>query len=168
MSHNVLPARVRDLTGARFGMLIATSYAGILKGRAAYWNVHCDCGKTNVVRSSALVAGKAVSCGCYKLVATRTHGHYVGGQPSGEYNSWANMIQRCTNPEHPHYEDYGGRGIRVCERWLVFENFLADMGKKPLSSYSIERVENRLGYFLKNCVWASALTQARNKRRYRK
>lgn len=72
------------------------------------------------------------------------------------------MLKRCNNKNDPHWPNYGGRGIRVCERWTDFSNFLSDMGEKPLGT-SIERLDNDRGYEPKNCVWATNDTQARNK-----
>ena len=77
---------------------------------------------------------------------------------------WGAMIQRCTNPNHPSYKNYGGRGITVCERWRKLANFEADMGPRPFPGASIERVENDKGYCPENCVWATTKEQAKNKR----
>lgn len=74
------------------------------------------------------------------------------------------MIERCTNPNHEHWNDYGGRGIRVCERWQRFENFLADMGLKPHPKLTLERVDNELGYYKENCKWATQAEQNANRR----
>jgi hypothetical protein len=91
-----------------------------------------------------------------------SHGHCTGGF-SPEYHSWSGMIQRCTNPKRAAYKHYGGRGITVCDRWRVFENFFADMGERPPGT-SLERKELDQGYDPGNCVWATAIVQARNSR----
>lgn len=81
-----------------------------------------------------------------------------------EYTAWANMKKRCNNPNHPQWNNYGGRGIKVCERWNLFDNFLKDMGRKPNPSFTLERRDNDLGYFPENCLWASRLDQTINRR----
>jgi hypothetical protein len=85
---------------------------------------------------------------------------------SPTYNAWQNMIARCYNPNHPWFQDYGARGITVCERWHKFENFLADMGERP-KSLTLERKRNSEGYSPDNCIWATAQEQARNRRNTR-
>jgi hypothetical protein len=87
-----------------------------------------------------------------------------GKRNTPEYEAWQHMKSRCFNPKSRAYKDYGGRGISVCEKWLVFENFYQDMGKKPHPKLSLERVENDLGYFPGNCKWATASEQISNRR----
>lgn len=83
---------------------------------------------------------------------------------SDEYQSWANIKSRCTNPKASHYERYGGRGVIMCERWLnSFENFFEDMGKRPSKEHSIDRINNDGNYELDNCRWATNSQQSRNK-----
>lgn len=89
-----------------------------------------------------------------------THGHTTGGF-SPEYHSWSSMLQRCTNPKRPMFKHYGGRGIKVCDRWRKFENFLADMGPRPKGK-TLERKDVHGHYEPENCVWADSVTQARN------
>jgi len=92
----------------------------------------------------------------------KTHGHT--NPPSPTYNAWVNMVQRCCNANHPKFPRYGGRGIRVCERWLTFENFLADMGLKPSDNpTSIGRRDNDGDYEPGNCRWETPVQQANNK-----
>lgn len=94
---------------------------------------------------------------------TLRHGHAVRSTRSPEYDVWASMIQRCTNPNHAQFKDYGGRGITVCQRWRDFANFIADMGPRPPLTM-LERVKNHKGYSPANCRWATNIEQARNTR----
>lgn len=140
---------------------------------AAY--VRCDCGVEKIVRGRGLVTGDTNSCGCLqreltaeKLVErSRTHGHSGKGRTS-EYVIWTTMKQRCHNPNAGGYEDYGARGISVCNRWRdSFENFLADMGPRPSRRHSLDREDNDGDYEPGNCVWAEPIRQASNKRNNR-
>lgn len=101
-----------------------------------------------------------------------THGHtvakYHGGSPSPEYNSWVGMIQRCTNPNSPNWCYYGAKGVSVCDRWRSFENFLADMGDRPLGT-SLDRFPDKNGnYEPSNCRWATPKQQVDNRNRPKK
>lgn len=111
----------------------------------------CDCGNERVLRVGHFNAGNAKSCGCHRGL----HGHSGKTVKSREYECWSNMKARCHNPHNKRFSDYGGRGILVCERWRgSFSNFLADMGPCP-AGYTIDRKDNRLGYFPENCHWVS-------------
>ena len=165
---------VRDLTGKRFGRLTARWPAG-LRGRRVYWLASCQCGILIVVRGTHLTQGQARSCGCLlretarNLIATKhprlRHGHAKKGRVTREFRTWDAMRQRCLNPNDQKYKDYGGRGIKICKRWLdSFENFLADMGPKPKGK-SIDRRDNDGDYTPKNCRWATPLEQRQNQRK---
>jgi|HubBroStandDraft_2_1064218.scaffolds.fasta_scaffold00006_9 hypothetical protein len=91
------------------------------------------------------------------------HGHNQVGHRTGTYNSWDTMIQRCTNPRNDNYRNYGARGITVCERWLIFANFLADMGERP-EGLTLDRLDNSKGYAPENCKWITRKEQLNNKR----
>lgn len=93
------------------------------------------------------------------------HGHASSKNHSRTYNSFHNMIQRCTNPNNTKYHLYGARGINVSNEWVhSFENFLRDMGERPKET-SLDRIDNSKGYYKENCRWANRYVQARNKRR---
>jgi hypothetical protein len=107
-----------------------------------------------------LINGRTTSCGCISVRALR---HGLTG--SRTYNAWASAKQRCTNPHHVAWNDYGGRGIRICDRWRdSFDAFLADMGEAPSAYHSIDRLDANGHYEPGNCRWATPLQQANNKR----
>ena len=133
------------------------------------WSCQCECGAIKKVRADHLRAGLITSCGCLRselLVArniSRTaHGHAADWSRSPTYISWTAMLTRCRNPNADSFQRYGAIGIGVCERWLVFENFLADMGERPAGT-SIDRRDNAKGYEPINCRWATAQDQENNK-----
>lgn len=160
-------ADFKDIAGKRFGLWTAVSYAG-MRGSGGYWNAVCDCGTEKSIYGGALRNGSTTSCGCAtgELIskALTRHGYARGGAVAREHAIWRGMITRCTNPNRRGYEEYGGRGIAVCERWMDFANFIADMGPCP-EGCSIDRYPNNDGnYEPGNCRWADAKTQASNRR----
>jgi hypothetical protein len=165
----------RDLSGQRFGRLVALVPAYRKPVRGWYWHCRCDCGSEKIIHGPNLTNGDTRSCGCLKKEAQkrprpghgRRHGHSPRGTRTPTYESWAAMIKRCTNPKIKYFKYYGGRGIRVCERWRSFENFLADMGERPEGT-TIDRYPDKNGnYEPGNCRWATSKEQGRNKRKRR-
>lgn len=161
--------RFKDITGQRFGRLVAVSYSHSV--RQAMWLCRCDCGKEKVISGRSLRTGVTVSCGCYghekRKAATTTHGGTLGGKTTGEYRCWLEMKSRCHNPKASHFEYYGGQGVEVCERWREsFEAFLADVGPMPTPKHNtIDRIRNEKGYEPGNVRWATRAEQMRNTRR---
>ena len=162
-----------DLTTQRFGKLIVSRDSGTRKRGQIVWECTCDCGGTTLVAAYALTSGNTKSCGCYRVERGREHGATINlrhgegsnGKETVEYRTWSNMLSRCENANHAAYPHYGGRGIAVCERWHSYENFLADMGRRPSPEHSIDRFPNKDGnYEQDNCRWATSVEQNNNAR----
>jgi hypothetical protein len=134
-----------DLTGKRFGKLVALKIAGRDKDKKLLWLCQCDCGGTKIVPRHDLRRLYVRSCGCLPGGVTR-HGKCK----TRVYQAWLSLRARCRHPGATSWSNYGGRGITVCERWSTFENFHADMGDPP-PGMSIERIDNNKGYEPGNC-----------------
>ena len=152
-----------DLTGCVFDRwtVLGKAKKPSDKAKGAYWHCSCACGNTAVVRGSALRNRSSRSCRCLN---TDNHLKTHGSTQTREYKIWVGIKGRCLNRNCKCYARYGGRGITLSNRWLRFENFIEDMGRRPGKGYSIERTDNSKGYSKENCKWATALEQGNNTR----
>lgn len=158
-------ARAVVTIGNKYGMLTCiSSYSGKSKQKHILGLYRCECGVTVKKRNCYVVSGHTTSCGCkiYPALLASNITHNKCG--TREYRAWVGMRARCLSKAHKHYGLYGGRGIKICERWDDFSLFLEDMGKCP-KGLTLERNDVNGNYEPSNCRWATWLEQSRNKRR---
>jgi hypothetical protein len=155
-----------DLTGQVFERLTVMGRSEE-RGRdgRTFWVCKCTCGGERLAHANNLLRGGTKSCGCLqketRVTANTTHGHHPTGRCSREYQSWGAMMDRCYNPARKSYQSYGAKGVTVDLRWHTFENFLADMGKRPPGT-SLDRMKGG-NYGPGLCRWATPTEQARNR-----
>lgn len=157
------------MIGKQFNNLTVIEFSHC-KNSHRFWLCACNCGNQKVIREDHFRSYRIKGCGCSIGLGNLKHGHCAGGRYSSlTYRAWQGMFERCYNTKCHAYNNYGGRGIKVCDRWYYFENFLEDMGEKPGSEYSLDRYPNNNGnYEPENCRWATWEQQNRNKRNYTK
>jgi len=145
--------------GSRFGRLVVVDTAEwFVSGdhRVPRYVCNCDCGGVRITRQDVLRKGNANSCGCLHI----KHGNSVGGRVSGAYGSWAAMKARCLSESCKAFRFYGAKGIKICDRWMDFANFLEDMGEKP-NGWAIDRIDPKGNYEPGNCRWLSISENSR-------
>lgn len=171
-----LPLRQQGLIGKRFGKRIVLDIAPPSRSASGKSQskliMLCDCGTQSVEGVSNIKSGRAQSCGCdipFRIARShRTHGYTVNRMVHPIYNSWSTMLTRCTNANNPSFKNYGGRGIRVCRRWMKFKNFESDMASSWFHKATLERKNNNGNYTKRNCCWITKGKQTLNTRRARK
>lgn len=148
--------------GKTFNKLLIVSFSHRYKNKN-FWHCICSCGKQTIIETYSFSSGKAKSCGCIKrtIKPRLTHGQ----SHTSEFHIWQGMKARCYNKMSHAFDDYGGRGIVVCNEWInSFETFFKEMGPRPSPLHSLDRIDNNLGYSKQNCRWATQKQQCRNKR----
>lgn len=152
--------KIIDLTGEKIGRLTVLKYHGKDKHNHKLWECICSCGNT-VIATTSNLRGTTTSCGCYNADRIKTHGE----SSTRRYQIWADMKDRCDNPNNPEYAEYGGRGITYCSEWKAYEGFMLTSPEGYDDTLTLDRRDTDGNYCPENCRWATMSTQNHNRRK---
>lgn len=153
-----------DISGQRFGRILVESFSHMGDKSKSIWNCLCDCGLKVKIRKDSLHSGRTKSCGCLKKETAANLKTTHGLSHTRLYSIWEGMLYRCSKSTHVAYKYYGGRGIKVCERWLEFINFYNDMWPSYKETLTLDRIDNNGNYEPGNVRWVTRSQNNKNRR----